>query len=62
MVLVLKRKGDYRSIGLLEVMWKVVAVMISCWITSSITYHDFLHEFQVGLGTGTATLEGKMLQ
>ena len=61
-VLVLKGKGDYRSINLVEVMWKVVAVIIGCWITSSITYHNFLHGFQVGLGTGTATLEEKMLQ
>ena len=42
-VLAPKGKWDYRSIGLVEVIWQVVVVIISCWITSSITYHDFLH-------------------
>ena len=28
-VLILKRKRDYRGIGFVEVMWKVVAVMAS---------------------------------
>ena len=31
-------------------------------ITDSITFHDFLHEFRAICGTGTATLEAKMLQ
>ena len=30
--------------------------------TSSITYHDVLHGFRAGRGTGTATLESKLLQ
>ena len=30
--------------------------------TSSITYHDGLHGFRAGRGTGTATLEAKLLQ
>ena len=28
----------------------------------SITFHDFLQGFRVGHGTGTATLEAKLLQ
>ena len=31
-------------------------------LTASITYHDFLHGFRAGCGTGTATLEAKLLQ
>ena len=61
-VLILKGKGDYRGIGLVEVMWKVMAVILNCRLTSSITFHDVLHGFRAGRGTGTATLEAKLLQ
>ena len=46
----------------MEVMWKVVAVILNCRFTSSITYHDALHGFWAGRGTGTATLKAKLLQ
>ena len=55
-VLIPKGKGDYRGIGLVEVMWKVVAVILNRCLTSSITFHDVLHGFRAGCGTGTATL------
>ena len=62
MVLITKGKTDYRGIGLVEVMWKVVAEILNCRFTASITFHDFLHGFWAGSGTGTATLEAKLLQ
>ena len=62
MVLIPKGKKDYRGISLVEVMWKVVAAILNRRLTSSITYHDFLHGFRAGRGTGTATLEAKLLQ
>ena len=43
-------------------MWKVVAVILNRRFTSSITFHDVLHRFRAGRGTGTATLEAKLLQ
>ena len=46
----------------MEVMWKVVAVILNRRFTSSITYHDALHGFRAGRGTGTATLEAKLIQ
>ena len=61
-VLIPKGKGDYRGIGLVEVMWKVVAVILNRRLTSSITFHDVLHGFRAGRGMGTATLEAKLLQ
>ena len=61
-VLIPKGKGDYRGIGLVEVMWKVVAVILNRRLTSSITLHDVLHGFRAGRGTGTATLKAKLLQ
>ena len=63
-VVVLIPKGGkyYRCIGLVEVMWKVVVAILNFWITASITFHDFLHGFWAGRGTGTATLKAKLLQ
>ena len=46
----------------MEVGWKVVAAILNLRFTASIAYHDFLHGFQAGRGTGTATLEAKLLQ
>ena len=62
MVLIPKGKGDYRGIGLVEVMWKVVAVILNRRLTSSINFHDVLHGFRADCGTGTATLKAKLLQ
>ena len=61
-VLIPKGKKDYRGIGLVEVMWKLVAAILNRRFTSSITYHDALHGFRTGRSTGTATLEAKLLQ
>ena len=61
-VLIPKGGKDYWGIGLVEVMWKVVAVILNRRLTASITFHNFLHGFWAGRGTGTATLEVKLLQ
>ena len=61
-VLLPKGKNDYRGIGLAEVMWKVVAAILNRQLTASITFHDLLHGFQAGRGTGTAILEAKLIQ
>ena len=61
-VLIPKGKGDYRGIGLVEVMWKLVVVILNRRFTSSITFHDVLHGVRAGRGTETATLEAKLLQ
>ena len=51
-------------IGLVEVVWKVVTVILNWCLTASIAYHKFLHEFRADRVTGitTATLEAKILQ
>ena len=43
-------------------MWKLVAPILNLQLTASITYHDVLHGFRAGCGTGTTTLEAKLLQ
>ena len=62
MVLITKGKKEYRGIGLVEVTWKVVAAILHRRLTTAITYHNTLHGFRAGRGTGTATLEAKLLQ
>ena len=61
-VMIPKGRQEYQGIGLVEVMWKVVAAILHHWITASINFHDFLHGFRAVHGTGTATLEAKLLQ
>ena len=61
-VLIPKGKGDYQGISLVKVMWKVVTVILNRRLTSSITFHDVLHGFRVGRGTGTVTREAKLGQ
>ena len=55
-------KKDYRVIGLVEVMWKVVMAILNRQLAVSITFHDFLHGFRAGSGTCTTILETKLLQ
>ena len=61
-VLIPKWNKEYRRIGLVEVTWKVMAEILHRRLTTTITYHDTLHGFQAGRGTGTVTLEDKLLQ
>ena len=61
-VLIPKGRKEYRGIGIVEVMWNVVAAILHCRLTTAITYHNFLHSFREGRSTGTATLEAKLLQ
>ena len=61
-VLIPKGKKEYGGIWLVEVTWKFVAAILHCRLTTAITYHNALHGFQEGCGTGTATLEAKLLQ
>ena len=60
--LIPKGGGNYRGICLMEVVWKEVTVILNHRFTASITYHDYLHSFQVGFSIGTVTLEVKLIQ
>ena len=61
-VLLLKGNKDYCGIGLVKVMWKVVAEILNHRLTASITFQKFLHVFRAGCGTGTTTFVAKLLQ
>ena len=60
-VLLPKGGGDYRRIGLLDSIWKVVEAVMDNRL-KVLDYHDCLHGFLAGRGTGTATTEVKLAQ
>ena len=56
MVLLPKGKGYYRGIGLVEVSWKVISVVVNYCLKRSAVLHNALHGFREGRGTGTVML------
>ncbi len=60
-VLLLKGGGDYRSIGLLDSMWKVVEKIMVARM-SCLKLHDCLHGGVPRRGMGTAIMEVKLNQ
>ena len=54
--------GDFRGIGLVEVLWKAVTSLMNQGLMAVIKFHDVLHRFWEGRGTGTAALEVNLLQ
>ena len=62
MVLIPKGATDTRDIVLLETLWKVVEALIYTCLHASLQFHDALHGFRAGQGTGTAIMELKLVQ
>ena len=60
-VLLPKGGGDYRGIGLLEPFWKAIEILMVQSL-QVVQFHDCLHGFLKGRGTGTATIEAKLAQ
>ena len=54
--------NDFRGIGLVEVLWKTISGIINLRLSPFIEFHNTLHGFYSGRGTGTATLEENLLQ
>ena len=62
---ILITKGDsgyLRRIDIIGVPWKMATSLLNQHFTAAITYYDALHGFWEGRGTGTSTLDAKMLQ
>jgi hypothetical protein len=53
--------GDYRGIGLLEPIWKVIERIIDHWL-NAFNLHDSLHGCRNKRSTGTAIIEAKLAQ
>ena len=60
-VLIPKGGGDYRGIGLLEPIWKVLERVMDLRL-ENIKLHDSLHGCLAGRGTGTGIIEAKLAQ
>ncbi len=60
-VLIPKGGGDYRGIGLLEPIWKVIKQVMDHRL-EVIALHDCLHGCRNGQGTGTAVIKAKLAQ
>ena len=61
-ILIPKGNGDFRGIGLVEVLWKMVTGILNRRREAAIQFHNTLHGFRTGRGTGTTSLESKLLQ
>ena len=60
-VLIPKGGGEYRGIGLLEPIWKVLEWVMDIRL-ENIILHNSLHECLAGRGTGTGIIEAKLAQ
>ena len=60
-MLIPKGGGDYRRIGLLEPIWKVLEQFMDLTL-DSIELHDTLHGYCATRGTGTMVIEAKLAQ
>jgi hypothetical protein len=47
-------------VGILEVIWKLVATIIDGRLKAAIPFHDTLHGFRPRRGTGTFIIEAKL--
>jgi hypothetical protein len=56
LVLLPKEDGSSRGIGLMDVIWKLITSIIDARLKGSIDFHDSLHGFRTGRGTGTAII------
>ena len=62
-ILILIPKGEpdqFRGIALLEVIYKLVSTIINTRLMDEIKFHDAVHGFCRGRGTGTAIIEAKL--
>ena len=52
----------YHGIGLVEMVWKALIVLLNLCFAASITYHDSLHGFRSFCGMGAASFDFKLIQ
>ena len=60
-VLIPKGGGNFRCIGLVGFLWKMLSGVINRQIRSGVQFQDVLHGFRAVQVTGTASLEAKLL-
>ena len=52
---------NFMGICLVEVLWETATVLLDWRFTSTIGFHNVLHDFQAGFRTGTDSLNYKMI-
>lgn len=62
LVLLPKEDGSSRGIGLMDVIWKLITSIIDARLKGNIDFHDSLHGFRTGRGTGTTIIEAILFQ
>ena len=62
MIILPKGKGEYRGIGLVEVIWKMITTIIKNHLRTAIYLHDDLNGFRQGIGMGMDMLDAKLVQ
>ena len=61
-VLIPKGGGKLWRLGLVEVIWKTVAVILDCYLEANISLHDVLHSYPDIQGASTAYFKATLLQ
>ena len=61
MVLIHKVNEEFKVIGIVAVLWKALSGEINMRIGVEVQFRDVLHGFWSGRGTGTTSLESKLL-
>ena len=60
-VLIPNGNGEFCSISIVDVIWKAVFGVVNFRIGLAVYFYDTLHGFMAGIGTGTASLEVKLI-
>ena len=58
----LKGKGNFRVIGIMEVLWKTISVVINHHIGAELNNHNVIRGLWAGLGIGKASFKSELLQ
>ena len=61
-ILITKGSREFWEIGLMEVLWKMVTGILNQRFAMYIGFHGNLHGFREDWGTGTNSIESKLLQ
>ena len=62
-VVLIPKGGRYiQGIGLMELLWNIVTVILDHHLGSATALHDMLYFFRDGRGMGNASLESNMIQ
>ena len=54
------KSGEYRSIALLDCIYKIISSIINRRLQNGINFDDGIHGFRKHRGTGTAVIEAKL--